>query len=338
MVIEGWQLADRLQTLFFDIKRFGSESHFHAFSLSRSLAHAQKKINKKTRAPDTHACTRKHNTAHFPLIWLPKLKDFEGLTQPGEHVRTSVYSPALGKSAQFHQPLSERAPWDAQTRFLCDLKMIPNISFSLLRLGWSAAIFLDKHVTQVPTIARRERCVQSSGAAFPNGSTGRTLHDAVKLKLHTVEGGGGVTWSGRDRASVSEIAECTQQTSMGNETAFPQNKKEICQQALRSGFFLVDGNGYKVEEDWWMGTRIFWHSSWIFMGSSSDRQQWEHYIRIDVGICDPFPVMTDDVIVALPWFAVLAKSCLCLGSSGAQTLLNLHYTLSGYTLKKMSEH
>lgn len=56
MVIEGWQLADRLQTLFFDIKRFSSESHFHAFSLSRSRARA---------ATHAHACTRKHNNAHF---------------------------------------------------------------------------------------------------------------------------------------------------------------------------------------------------------------------------------------------------------------------------------
>lgn len=56
MVIEGWQLADRLQTLFFDIKRFSSESHFHAFSRSRSRARA---------ATHAHACTRKHNNAHF---------------------------------------------------------------------------------------------------------------------------------------------------------------------------------------------------------------------------------------------------------------------------------
>lgn len=58
MVIEGWQLADRLQTLFFDIKRFSSESHFHAFSLSRSRARA---------ATHAHACTRKHNNARF--LW-----------------------------------------------------------------------------------------------------------------------------------------------------------------------------------------------------------------------------------------------------------------------------
>lgn len=72
----------------------------------------------------------------FPLISLPKLKDFEGLTQPGEHVHTSVF-PSTEKWIQFHQPLLKRALWDAQTRFLCDSKY----SFPLLRHRWSFTIF-----------------------------------------------------------------------------------------------------------------------------------------------------------------------------------------------------
>lgn len=83
------------------------------------------------------SCTRANTRARmyprtqqrsFPLILLPKLKDFEGLTQPGEHAHTSIF-PSTEKWIQFHQPLLKRALRDAQPRFLCELKIIPNISF-----------------------------------------------------------------------------------------------------------------------------------------------------------------------------------------------------------------
>lgn len=115
MVIEGWQLADREQTLFSYIKCLNEKSHFHAFTLSH-LMYTHK---------HSHTCT-----FSFPLNSLPKLKDFEGLTQPSGHVHNSIFT-STKEWIKFHQTLFEFALWDARTRFMSDLKILQIISISL---------------------------------------------------------------------------------------------------------------------------------------------------------------------------------------------------------------
>lgn len=121
LVIEGWQT---------DCRHCSLTSNVSVQNLTFMPSHALAVMHTRK---NMHAwCTRMYPQTQqrsFPLISLPKLKDFEGLTQPGEHVHTRVF-PSTKKWIQFHQPLLKRALWDAQTRFLCDLKTIPNISFS----------------------------------------------------------------------------------------------------------------------------------------------------------------------------------------------------------------
>lgn len=129
MVIEGWQLADRQQTLFFDIKRLRAESHFHAYSLSPSLSPCHTHTHIPSR---THTQTQQRT---FPLILLPELKDLEGPTHTytSKHIHTDIY-PSCKKWIKLHQPLFKATLWDISTSFMCGLKMIQT-SFSPLRLN-----------------------------------------------------------------------------------------------------------------------------------------------------------------------------------------------------------
>lgn len=126
MMIEGWQLADRQQTLFFDIKRLRADSHFHAYSVSLSLSRSFSLSSVTRTPPHMHTQTQQRT---FPLILLPKLKDLEGLTHrcTNRRIHTDIYLSTKKSWIKFRQPLSKPTLRDTSTSFRCDSKMTQNI-------------------------------------------------------------------------------------------------------------------------------------------------------------------------------------------------------------------
>lgn len=98
----------------------------------------------------------------FPLISLPKLKDFEGLTQPGEHAHTSVF-PSTEKWTQFHQPLLKRALARCATTFPVWVENNSKYFFPPFKTSVKHRhLFLQtRHACN-----SHEECVQHSTAAF----------------------------------------------------------------------------------------------------------------------------------------------------------------------------
>lgn len=159
MVIEGWQLADRLQTLFFDIKRFSSESHFHAFSLSRSRAHAQKHARPaRTHVPaNTTTLISSDLTAKTQRLWRSNTAG-----RAHTHQRVPRHWKVNTISSAIVETRSERCANTFPVWFENDSKYF----FSLLRLQRCIAIFsTSTSRTYALAITTLERCIQYFSAA-----------------------------------------------------------------------------------------------------------------------------------------------------------------------------
>lgn len=160
MVIEGWQLADRLQTLFFDIKRFSSESHFHAFSRFHCHAHAQKHARlARTHVPaNTTTLISSDLTAKTQRLWR---SDTAG------RARTQPRIPKLWKVNTISSAIVATRSVRCANTFPLWFENDSKYFFSLLNLQWSVAIFsTNTSRTYALAVATRERCTQCFSAAF----------------------------------------------------------------------------------------------------------------------------------------------------------------------------
>lgn len=156
MVIEGWQLADRLQTLFFDIKRFSSESHFHAFSLSRSRAHAE---HTRTSVPaNTTTLISSDLTAKTERLWR---------SNTARRARTHRRIPKHWKVNTISSAIVEMRFVRCVDTFPVWFENDSKYFFPLLRHRWSTAIFsANRWRTYALAIATHEECAQRSAGAF----------------------------------------------------------------------------------------------------------------------------------------------------------------------------